>query len=151
MQLPSAGDRLATDGGATIRVLHPPPEGMGATENADSIVVAIEFAGRRLLLTGDIAPPGLEAVVAQHEAPFDVSMVPHHGSATSNPAQFAAWVHAATAIISGDLAHDSHVAVEAYQQAGSTVLNTATSGAVHIEIQPSGALHVDQFRRGGRW
>jgi competence protein ComEC len=151
MQQASAGDRLATDSGVTIRILHPPLEGMGATENADSIVLSIEFAGRRILLTGDLAPPGLEAVVAQHEAPFDVAMVPHHGSATSNPAQFAAWVHTPTAVISGDLSHDSHLAVDAYQHAGSTVLNTATSGAVHVEVRPTGALHVDQFRRGDRW
>jgi competence protein ComEC len=147
----SAGDRLATGDATTIRILHPPAEGMGGSENADSIVLAIEFAGRRILLTGDLASPGLDAVVAQHEPPFDVSMVPHHGSATSNPPVFAAWVRTPVAIISGDLTHDSHVAVEAYQQAGSTVLNTATSGAVHIEIQPAGTLHIDQFRRGDRW
>ncbi len=151
MQNTSAGDRLSAGNATTIRILHPPTEGMGATENADSIVLAIEFAGRRILLTGDLAPPGLEAVVARHEPPFDVAMVPHHGSATSNPPQFAAWCRTPVAVISGDLTHDSHVAVEAYQEAGSMVLNTATSGAVHVEVKPTGSLHIDQFRRGERW
>ncbi len=151
MRNTSTGDRLMTGDDTTIRVLHPPAAGMGGSENADSVVLAIEIWGRRLLLTGDLASPGLEAVVSRRERPFDVAMVPHHGSATSSPALFAAWCQTPWAVISGDSAHDSHVAVEAYQQAGSTVLNTATSGAVHVEIQSSGAMRVDRFRRGDRW
>jgi hypothetical protein len=67
------------------------------------------------------------------------------------PVQFAAWAKPHWAVISGDLAHDSHVAVAAYQQAGAIVLNTATSGAVHIGVVPDGAIQLDCFRRGERW
>jgi competence protein ComEC len=147
----SLGDRFLAGAGAGVSVLHPPPQGMGQTENADSILLEIEFARRRLLLTGDLASPGIEAVVAAKAAPFDAIMIPHHGSATSSPAQFAAWSRPHWAVISGDLAHDSHVAVAAYQRAGAIVLNTATSGAVHISIAPDGAIHLDCFRRGERW
>ncbi|HEV3415694.1 MAG TPA: ComEC/Rec2 family competence protein [Pirellulales bacterium] len=147
----SIGDRFLIGDSATIRVLHPPPQGMGQTENADSILLAIEWSGRSILLTGDLASPGLEAVVAASTPPFDVAMVPHHGSATSNPAQFAGWCRAHWAVISGDLAHDSRIAVEAYQRSGAIVLNTATSGAVHVEIDSGGTIHVDRFRAGDRW
>jgi competence protein ComEC len=147
----SIGDRLVTGDDATVRVLHPPPQGMGQTENADSILLEVESAGRRILLTGDLAPPGLEAVTAVPTAPLDAIMIPHHGSATSNPAEFAAWSRAHWAIISGDLTHDSRVAVAAYQKAGSIVLNTATAGAVHISIAADGALQVDCYRDGDRW
>jgi competence protein ComEC len=136
---------------STVRILHPPPQGMGQTENADSVVLEIELAGRRILLTGDLAPPGLEAVTLTPSTPFDAIMIPHHGSATSNPTQFAAWSKAHWAIISGDLAHDSRVAVAAYQKAGSIVLNTATAGAVHLAVAPDGGLQVDCFRQGDRW
>ncbi len=147
----SIGDRLVTGDNATVRVLHPPPQGMGQTENADSILLEVESAGRRILLTGDLAPPGLEAVTAVPTAPFDAIMIPHHGSATSNPAEFSAWSRARWAIISGDLTHDSRVAVAAYQKAGSIVLNTATAGAVHIGIAADGSLRLDCFRMGDRW
>jgi competence protein ComEC len=124
---------------------------MGTTENADSILLEIVTAGRRLLLTGDLASPGLDAVVANPAAPFDGIMIPHHGSATSNPALFATWSKPRWAIISGDLAHDSRIAVAAYQKAGAIVLNTATAGAVHIGIAPNGAIRLDCFRCGDQW
>jgi competence protein ComEC len=148
----AVGDRLTSGDDSRITILHPPPDGMGKDENADSILLAVEWHGRRFLTTGDLAPPGLEAVVAEPTRPFDVAMVPHHGSATSRPAMFAAWLRAHWAIISGDLAHDSHVAVNAYKAAGSIVLNTATSGAVHFAMQPIGdAIHIDCYRNGDRW
>ncbi|HKD35935.1 MAG TPA: hypothetical protein VKB78_04015, partial [Pirellulales bacterium] len=147
----SLGDRFLIGDGASVRVVHPPSQGMGQTENADSILLEIVAAGRRLLLTGDLASPGLDAVVAVQSDPFDAIMIPHHGSATSNPAIFADWTKPHWAIISGDLAHDSRIAVAAYQNAGAIVLNTATAGAVHIAIAPDGAIHLDCFRHGDRW
>jgi competence protein ComEC len=81
----SVGQRLASGDDTEIAVLHPPPDGMGQTENADSICLAIVWRGRRILLTGDLAPPGLDTVVAERTEPFDVVMVPHHGSAASLP------------------------------------------------------------------
>ena len=68
-----------------------------------------------------------------------------------HPVAFAAWSRAHWAIISGDLTHDSRVAVEAYRKAGSIVLNTATAGAVHIGITADGRLRLDCFRMGDRW
>jgi competence protein ComEC len=148
----SVGQHLASGDDTCIDVLHPPPDGMGETENADSICLAIVWRGRRILLTGDLAPPGLETVVAERSEPFDVIMVPHHGSAASLPPVFAAWCRAHWAVISGDLTHDSHVAVKAYRDAGSIVLNTATSGAVHFYLPPDGGpIRMDCYRRGERW
>ncbi len=147
----SAGDQLISGDETTITALHPPPQGMGASENADSVVLDIRSHGRRILLTGDLAPPGLDAVVAIPTSRYDVTMAPHHGSATSRPTEFAAWTKSHYAIISGDLSHDSHVAVEAYQAAGSTVLNTATAGAVHIGVDENGNLTLDCYRLGDRW
>ncbi len=142
------GDRFATGEGASVRVLHPPREGMGQSENADSICLEIDYRGRRLLLTGDLASPGLDAVIADPAAPFDAIMIPHHGSATSNPILFANWAKPHWAVISGDLAHDSRVAVAAYEKAGAIVLNTATSGAVHFGIAADGSIRCDRFRQG---
>ncbi len=147
----SIGDRLVTSDDSTIQVLHPPPQGMGQTENADSILLEIELAGRRILLTGDLASPGLEVVTAVRVAPFDAIMIPHHGSPTSKPAEFAAWTRAHWAVISGDLTHDSRVAVEAYRKAGAIVLNTATAGAIHFAVGSDGDMRIDCFRQGDRW
>ncbi|HEX3998087.1 MAG TPA: ComEC/Rec2 family competence protein [Pirellulales bacterium] len=148
----AVGDRLASGDDSRIEVLHPPPDGMGQTENADSILLSIVWHGRRFLMTGDLAPPGTEAVVAEPTIPFDVAMVPHHGSPTALPAMFAAWCRPHWAVISGDISHDSRIAVNAYQAAGAIVLNTSTSGAVHFGMGPVGdTIHVDCYRRGDRW
>ena len=89
------GDRLSSGDDSRIEVLHPPPDGMGDTENADSILISIVWHGRRFLMTGDLAPPGLEAVCSEPTLPFDVAMVPHHGSPTSLPPMFASWCRCA--------------------------------------------------------
>jgi len=148
----SVGDHLASGDDSRLEILHPPPDGMGDTENADSILLSIVWHGRRFLTTGDLAPPGLESVVAEPTIPFDVAMVPHHGSPTALPSMFAAWCRPHWAVISGDITHDSHVAIAAYKAAGAIVLNTSTSGAVHFGMAPHGdTIRMDCFRRGDRW
>ena len=148
----SLGQRLATGDDAELEVLHPPPQGMGQTENADSIVLAVRWRKRRILLTGDLAPPGLELVVSQPRQPCDVAMIPHHGSPTARPEMFAAWCRAHFAVISGDAEHDSSRAIAAYRAAGSTVLDTGLDGAVHFCLTPDGGLSGPQcYRRGERW
>ena len=52
-------------------MLHPPRKGVLGSDNANSIVLAIEFQGRRLLLTGDLESPGLDDVLA--EEPYDAT------------------------------------------------------------------------------
>ena len=47
-----------------LRVLHPGREAAIANDNANSIVLAVEYAGRRLLFTGDLESSGLADVVA---------------------------------------------------------------------------------------
>ena len=43
----SVGDRLASGDDSRLEILHPPPDGMGNTENADSILLSIVWHGRR--------------------------------------------------------------------------------------------------------
>ena len=56
--------------------------------------------GRRILLTGDLAPPGLDDVMAELPVHCDVLLVPHHGSRTSEPAELATWSTPRWAVIS---------------------------------------------------
>ena len=77
------GDQLRSGGAARIEVLHPPRRGILGSDNANSIVLAVEFAGRRLLLTGDLESPGLDDVMAESPYDCDLLLAPHHGSAFS--------------------------------------------------------------------
>lgn len=74
-------------GAATVQVVHPnvplpvPGAGDGSSANDASVVLLVDVDGIRLLLTGDIEPPG-QAELARLLAGLDVDVlkVPHHGS-----------------------------------------------------------------------
>lgn len=138
------GDQLRSGGPARIEVLHPPRRGILGTDNANSIVLSVEFEGRRLLLTGDLESPGLDDVMA--EAPYDCDLLlaPHHGSAFSDPPGFAVWSTPEWTVISGGLRDRAPDVENAYTSRGSHVLHTADCGAVSLSIA-DGRLDVASF------
>jgi competence protein ComEC len=140
------GDRLRTSGTCAIEVLHPPKEGVLGTDNANSVVLAIEYAGRRLLLTGDLEPPGLNDVLAEQPLDVDVLMAPHHGSQRSDPPGMAAWSQPEYVVVSSGEGDDLDVVITAYAAQGGQVLPTSTKGAVMITVRPE-AFDVDWWRR----
>jgi competence protein ComEC len=84
LRLLSAGDELDA-GDCQLRVLYPPATGIQGSDNANSLVVAVEYAGRRVLLPGDLDSPGLERLLSQPPLDCDVVLAPHHGGSRSNP------------------------------------------------------------------
>lgn len=133
-----AGDRLRGGAGCTIEVLHPPKRGVLGSDNANSLVLAIEYHGRRILLTGDLESPGLDDVLAEEPHHCDVLLAPHHGSQRSNAPQLARWCTPAWVVISGSHRWDSRPVTAAYEKTGSRVLHTADSGAVEAVMDGSG-------------
>ena len=130
------GDRLRTSSDVKIDVLHPPRLGVFGSDNANSIVLSIEYAGRRILLPGDLESPGLEDVLAEEPVPYDVLLAPHHGSRRSDPPEFAAWSTPRWVVISGGKQGDFDPVIETYRHAGAEVLLTAQVGAVRCIVWP---------------
>ncbi len=141
------GDRIELDPGVSIEVLHPPPQGIYGSDNANSIVLAIEYAGRRLLLTGDLEPPGLERVLASPQWDCDVLLVPHHGSLRSNPPGCAAWCSPEFVVISGGNNPTIELVGAAYEQAGAKVLHTARDGTITCCFSSRG-VELSTWRHG---
>ena len=129
-----SGDRLRGGADVTIEVLHPPRRGVLGSDNANSVVLAIEYQGRRLLLTGDLESPGLDDVMAEFPYDCDILMAPHHGSASSDPPGFAAWSTPEWTIASGGSSDRLGAVQSAYSAHGGRVLHTADCGAVSVEI-----------------
>jgi competence protein ComEC len=89
IRIVSAGQRLSA-GDVILDVLHPPARGPEGNENARSLVLAIRYQGRTILLTGDLEGPGLERVLQLPNVTADVLMAPHHGNRAAT-APMAAW------------------------------------------------------------
>jgi competence protein ComEC len=143
------GQRLAAGSETTMEVLHPPRKGVFGSDNANSIVLLIEHAGRRILLTGDLESPGLDDLLAEEPLDCDIVLAPHHGSPRSNPGRFADWSRPEFVVISGrrglaDLATTESVK-HSFRLRGAEVFHTAEDGCVRVEASRRG-LSVASLR-----
>ena len=143
-------------GGATLEVLAPRyAEDIATADpvlglNDNSLVVRVSYAGRAVLLPGDIEEEGEEWLLEGGPAPTaDVVKVPHHGSATSSSAAFAAAVGARWAVISCGRANrfrfPAREVLARWQRAGTFVLRTDLDGAVQVHLRPDGSYQVTTF------
>ncbi len=142
-----AADRLSAGGNVSLDILHPPRRGVLGGDNANSIVLVCSFAGRRIILPGDLEPPGLEDVLAEEPLDCDIAMAPHHGSPRSRPSGFAAWCKPETVIISGGFHHRLDEVRRSFQNAGAAMLHTARDGAVEVVIAADGRISVRAWRQ----
>ncbi|MCI0333649.1 MAG: ComEC/Rec2 family competence protein, partial [Planctomycetes bacterium] len=129
-----SGDRLRVGPEVTLHVFHPPRRGVIGNDNSNSITLAVEHAGRRVLLPGDLESPGLEDVMAELPYDCDVLLAPHHGSRFSDPPGFAAWSTPEWVVISGG-DDDIGPVVETYERAGAQVLVTQERGTVQFSLR----------------
>jgi competence protein ComEC len=143
-----SGDRLRVGPAVTLDVLHPPRQGVVGTNNANSVTLAVEYAGQRLLLPGDLESPGLEDVIAELPYDCDVLLAPHHGSRRSDPPGFAAWSTPEWVVISGPGGDEVQPVVQTYERAGAYVMNTKEHGSVRFSITPGG-MKLVTWRTGG--
>jgi len=144
-----AGDRFQGGEGCRIEVLHPPRRGVIGEDNANSIVLAIEYRGRRILIPGDLESPGLDDVLAEEPWDCDVLLAPHHGSRSSNPPGLAVWCRPEWVVVSGSLNSYQPETAATYRAAGAQVLITGEVGAIRCGIDTKG-LRTERFSRRKR-
>ncbi len=131
-----------------VAVLHPPETAFDGSDNSQSIVLLIEYAGRTILLPGDLEPPGLEMVLATEPIDSDFLLAPHHGSRSSDPPGFAAWCQPDLTVISGGRNFAVDDVTEDYRRAGSKVFHTAEHGAVTYTIDANGEASFTTHLQG---
>ena len=130
-----------------MEVLHPPRLGVAGRDNANSLTLLVRCRRRRILLTGDLEPPGLDDVMAEEPLHCDVLLAPHHGSRRSEPESLAAWSTPGWTIISNDRRFDLRSVAAAYRAVGSQVLHTGELGAVAVTIDAAGIRAAGFLRR----
>ena len=132
IRLCGQGDDLVIDPEVKIRVLHPPVKGVSEGNNANSLVVLIEFEGQRLLLTGDLENEGLSWVLGESILPVEVLIAPHHGSIHSYPRELIAWAQSKFVIMSQSGKSEDYLGAKAYRSLGVETFSTAQDGAIEV-------------------
>jgi competence protein ComEC len=143
----------ATVGEVSLQVIGPVDHPLAAgdsssTQNDESLVVMITAHGLRLLLTGDVEPPGQAAILGSGaDLRADVLKVPHHGSARQDPAFFAApgaRLAIASAGLDNDYGHPAPRTVQLINSLGMTLLRTDQQGSVAITSEDGRLAAVAQ-------
>jgi len=141
-----AGDRLSA-GVFRIDVLHPGRDRQGP-DNAVSLVLGVEAAGRRVLLTGDLEASG-ERRLARRIAPgerFDLLKVAHHGSSTSTTPELLAATRPRLALISAGArnpyGHPSPRTLDRLRRRGIPVLRTDRDGEISVRWSVAGPWKI---------
>ncbi len=130
--------------GVSFSVLHPDRQATGEG-NAASCVVKVAAGAHSLLLTGDIeAASERDLLHSGVTLASDIVVVPHHGSLTSSTVPFVNSAKPIYAVVSAGYANRWGLpkarVVERWEDAGASVLNTATSGAVYFRVCAEGGV-----------
>jgi competence protein ComEC len=141
-----AGDAIRLDPEVTITVLHPETDAAYGSDNAGSVVLQIEYRGRRILLTGDLENEGLWSLLAKPERKVDVLLAPHHGSLAANPLALAEWCEPTWIVASSGRRFPGDRLRNQYGRYGSRVLSTSEEGAIEFTISPAGEITRKSWR-----
>jgi competence protein ComEC len=139
-----AGDELKSDANCRLEVLHPSLNTIPGNANANSVVLAVEYFGHRIILPGDLESPGLNDLLAKEPMHCDVLLAPHHGSRQSNSPGLAAWSRPAWVVLSGDGRWSLPEIDATYQAVGSQTIHTFRNGALEVIIDKNGTT-VETF------
>jgi competence protein ComEC len=137
----SRGERVEL-GEVGIRVLHPGKKAWIGTDNSKSLCLIIEYAGRSIILPGDLESPGMEEILRQPSPQADVLMAPHHGSLAESPDGILKWSNAGVVIISGSARANQPAVQSAYSSGNRKLLITARDRAIEIRITADGTMNI---------
>jgi competence protein ComEC len=134
-----AGDRERA-GGVEIRVLHPPRPDWERqrVRNEDSIVLELLFGDVSIVLPGDIAAEGEQAVTPLlSAAAVRVLKAPHHGSASSSTAPFLDAARPAAVVFSegrgNRFGHPAPIVLQRYRERHALIFRTDEDGAIVLD------------------
>lgn len=147
VQMTWQGDSFPLGEGIRCQVLHPTANEVLSPDNANSIVLLIEYAGRHILLTGDLERDGLLRLLNSPPQQCDVLVSPHHGSLGANTTDLARWARPSWLIVSADR-RANLATLHSRFGPETSVLSTADGGAITFEIRADGHMTCETFRKG---
>ena len=144
-----AGQRWQWDG-VEFRILNPPPAGTGR-RNDQSCVLHVRAPNASLLLPADIEAKAEHRLVAAQGERLraDVLVAPHHGSKTSSTEAFIGAVRPDVVLFPvgyrNRFRHPHPAVVARYDTAGARRLDSASAGAIELQLRAEG-MSVSAWR-----
>ena len=127
--------------GVQVKVLYPGESDCFQEKNINhlSLVMTVSYAGKRILMTGDIEKNAIEKIMEKgSDILCDVIKVPQHGGRTSAIREFYELTGCKRAVISAGyenrFKHPSKEILEIIGDLGITLLRTDLNGAVKVEL-----------------
>ncbi|WP_074467413.1 DNA internalization-related competence protein ComEC/Rec2 [Rheinheimera salexigens] len=122
-----------------------------SSKNDSSCIMLLDIAGWRILLPGDISARGERLLLSRYpELTADIVLLAHHGSANSSDYAFLHRLAPQLALNSASLynrhQHPATAVRQRLTMLGIPLLNTATSGAISLDIRPNN-VQVWPFRQ----
>jgi competence protein ComEC len=152
LSAPLPGTR-ASVGQAELDVLGPishlpADQDESSRQNDSSLVIMVNTSGVRVLLTGDVEPPGQQAILSTGvDLHADVLKIPHHGSAQQEPAFIAASqarLAIASAGLDNDYGHPAPRTIQLVRSLGMTLLRTDQNGSIAVRVRQDRLAAVTQ-------
>ena len=148
----SAGDGIDGLGEVEVRILGPPAEslplgGYRSEKNDSSLVLSVQFAGRRMLLPGDIEEIGLEHLLARRPRRHNALLTAHHGERGELAAALIERLAPAVAVTSGGTSRELPTTT---QRDDVKHFQTSRDGAVRLTFSKQ-HVHVETFAAGRWW
>ncbi len=140
--IPTPGDELVFDSGASLTFLGPADDVPGGNLNDRSLVTLFRAGDQNVLLMGDAEAAAEQSLLAHYPSlRCDILKVGHHGAATSSSLSFLQTVQPSVAVIScgvdNDYGHPDPQTLQNLSLAGvDDVRITAECGTVILPLHP---------------
>jgi competence protein ComEC len=131
-----------------VVAIHPPEGWKQGSDNAASLCLLLEFAGRTIFLPGDLEPPGLTRVLDRLPASIDVIMAPHHGSLNSETHELLDQASPEFLIISGSQKANTEKVMSYFEKENREIFLTARDHAIRVLIRRDGSIEVLRWADG---
>ena len=138
VRIVNVANQLSLTGLTHAEFLQPPQQGTGGNDNANSLVLLLEYSGHKILLPGDLEHEGLSMLLARQPIDCSVIMAAHHGGQNSKPELFAQWSTPEHVVISSGNRRIKKSTVEDFFEQGCQVHRTDLDGAIRVQIDDSG-------------
>ncbi|WP_428936958.1 ComEC/Rec2 family competence protein [Fontivita pretiosa] len=138
------GQRLVFDG-VRIDVLWPAPDCTLDANNC-SLVLRVGWAGRSILLSGDVQSPAMRELLGSPEQlSADVLVAPHHGSLEDLTDSFVSAIGPRVIVCSNDRTLSARQREFDRAMAGRLVYRTHRCGAITLIIRRDGQIAIEPF------